>query len=187
MTDETTTIDRIIRERRTINNFQPEQPPDQTIIEAIDAARWAPNHHQTEPWQFHLLGSETVAAIVDINARLVTEAKGEEAGEAKRQRWSGIPGWLSVTCPRSPDEPLREQEDYAACCCAIQNLSLALWSRGIGMKWTTGAVTRHPDYFAALGLDPDSTLSVGMLWYGYAQTIPEQRRRPVDDILNRLP
>jgi nitroreductase len=187
MTDETTSIDRVIRERRTINNFLPEQPPTETIIEAIDAACWAPNHRQTEPWRFHLLGPESIAAIVDLNARLVAASKGEAAGEAKRQRWSEIPGWLAVTCSRIPDDALREQEDYAACSCAIQNLSLSLWSRGIGVKWTTGVVTRHADYFATLGLTADENLSVGLLWYGYPQTVPEQRRRPVDEVLIRLP
>ncbi len=187
MTDETMSIDRVIRERRTINKFQPEQPPAEIIIEAIDAACWAPNHHRTEPWRFHLLGPESIDAVVDLNARLVTASKGEQAGEAKRQRWSTIPGWLAVTCSQVPDDALREQEDYAACCCAIQNLSLSLWSRDIGVKWTTGAVTRHPEYFATLGLNADENLSVGLLWYGYPQTVPEQRRRPINEVLRRLP
>lgn len=187
MTDDAKSIDRVIRTRRTINNFQRERPPIETLIEAIDAACWAPNHRQTEPWRFHLLGAESIAAVVDLNARLVAEKKGSEAGEAKRQRWSEIPGWLAVTCSHSPDDALREREDYAACCCAIQNLALSLWSRGIGIKWTTGAVTRHAEYFATLGLNADEHLSVGLLWYGYPQTVPEQRRRPVGEVLVRLP
>ncbi|MBI1312725.1 nitroreductase [bacterium] len=187
MTDAATLIDRVIHERRTINNFLPEQPPVETIVAAIEAACWAPNHHQTEPWRFHLLGPKSIAAVVDLNAQLVTEAKGSVAGEAKRQRWSEVPGWLAVTCPRSQEDASRELEDYAACCCAIQNLSLFLWSRGIGVKWTTGAVTQHPDYFALLGLNSDEHLSVGLLWFGYPQTVPEQRRQSVDEVLTRLP
>jgi len=86
-----------IRERRTIHAFKPECPPFDAVRSAIDLARWAPNHHHTEPWRFIHPGPETVSRIVDLNASLVSEAKGREAGEAKRLRWSEVPGWLIVT------------------------------------------------------------------------------------------
>lgn len=183
----TEAVSRLIRERRTINSFQPEPPPAELIVEAVATACWAPNHHRTEPWRFHLLGPESIQRVVHLNADLVAETKGAAAAEAKRERWSAVPGWLAVTCARIPDDPIREQEDYAACCCAVQNLALVLWSRGVGMKWTTGAVTRHPDYFSILGLDASENISVGMLWYGYFDSVPQQRRRPVTDVLRRLP
>ena len=135
----------LLRGRRTIHDFQPEAPPRERILDAIELARWAPNHRMTQPWHFTLLGPETAAAIIDLNAEIVAAKKGADAGEAKRRRWSAVPGWLLVSCDRS-DDPLTAQEDYAATCCAIHNLSLALWSHGIGMKWTTGAVTRDPRF-----------------------------------------
>ncbi|QDU37923.1 Putative NAD(P)H nitroreductase YdjA [Maioricimonas rarisocia] len=176
----------LIRGRRTINLFQPETPPLETVLQAIELARWAPNHKHTEPWRFHLIGPQTAGKIVDLNARLVTEAKGTEAGEAKRARWSAVPGWLAVTCVRSEEE-LRDEEDYAACCCAIQNLSLHLWEEGIGVKWSTGAVTRDPAFYELLDLDPRERRVVGLLWYGYPASVPEQRRRPVEEIVVELP
>lgn len=176
----------IVRGRRTINDFREEQPPRERVLEAIELARWAPNHKHTEPWRFHLLGPESIASIVDLNARLVAEKKGPEAGESKRKRWAAVPGWLVVTCDRSSDL-LREREDYAACCCAIQNLQLGLWSHGIGVKWTTGDVTRHTDFATLLGIDPAERCIVGLLWYGYPAAIPEQKRKPVAEIVEERP
>ncbi|NQV22992.1 MAG: nitroreductase [Rhodopirellula sp.] len=181
------TLEDVIRSRRTVHNFTTEVAPFEQIEKAIELASWAPNHRHTEPWRFHHLGPETISAVVDLNARLVADKKGPAAGEAKRERWSQIPGWLVVTSSLSPDDAELEKEDYAACCCAIQNLSLYLWSVGIGVKWTTGAVTRHPDFYRLLNVDSEQRQTVGVLWYGYAANVAQQKRQPVEDILTRLP
>src|SRR5690606_24500642 len=141
------TIAEVIRSRRTIHLFEPERvPPDEEILAAIELARWAPNHHLTEPWRFYILGRQTADAIAHLNAELVTKSRGEAAGRAKLERWLAIPGWMVVTSRRSPD-PVRDREDYAAYCCAIQSLQLYLWRRGIGTKWTTGKVTQTARFF----------------------------------------
>ena len=176
------TVEAIIRGRRTINFFEPEVPDRDTILQAIELARWAPNHHLTEPWHFYLLTSPTKDRICDLNAEIVSASKGAAAGNAKRERWRNIPGWMVVTCDRS-DDPRRWQEDYAACCCAIHSFSLFLWSRGIGVKWTTGDVTRDPRFYDTIWVDPALEQVVGLVWYGYPAEIPVGVRKPVADIV----
>lgn len=176
-----------IIERRTINQFKPEpKPPRELIDQALEAARWAPNHRFTEPWRFYLLGSETVAQIIDLNTEIVAASKGEAAAKAKREKWSSVPGWLVVSCVKS-DDPLTAQEDYAACACAIQNIQLSLWENGVGAKWTTGAVTRDPRFYDTLWIDRDLETVVGMVWYGYPEEIPVSRRKRVSEVLIELP
>lgn len=178
-------VDEVIRARRTINFFKPELPPREAVLDAIDAARWAPNHHLTEPWRFYLLSDAVKQQIVELNARQVAEDKGEAAGNAKRERWAGIPGWLVLTCARS-DDPLRQKEDYAACCCAAQNFALHLWPRGIGVKWTTGPVTRTAEFYDLIWVDPVVEEVVGLFWYGYPDEVPVSVRKPVSEILVEL-
>jgi nitroreductase len=179
-------IAEVIRTRRTVELYKPDVPPREVILRGLDLARWAPNHKHTEPWQFHLIGPQTAAAIVDLNTRLVAAEKGVEAAEAKRRRWSAVPGWLAITAPRSTDF-VREQEDYAACCCAVQNLALYLWSQGIAMKWSTGAVTRHPEFYRLIGIDPAERNVAGLFWYGFPSSVPEQRRKPLTEVLREHP
>lgn len=176
----------VIRGRRTINDFLPERPPDEAVLAAIELARWAPNHKLTQPWRFHLLGERTAATVVELDATLVTAAKGAEAAEARRRKWAAVPGWLVVSCVRSGDE-LRQREDYAACCCAVQNLLLALWAQGIGSKWSTGGVTRHADFYRLLHLDSATDDVIGLIWYGYPAQTLESKRRPVEELVKRLP
>jgi nitroreductase len=176
----------LIRSRRTIYAFKPEVPPRELILRAIELARWAPNHRLTEPWHFYLLGRETAEAIASLNAELVTKRKGAEIGREKLERWRAVPGWVVVTCENS-DDPIRSREDLAACCCAIQNFSLYLWSEGIGVKWNTGEVMREPAFYDLIWADPKVETVVGMLWYGYPEEVPETRRKPVEEILVELP
>lgn len=176
----------LIRQRRTIHDFAPGRPPRSLIEAAIDAARWAPNHRLTEPWHFYLLGTETATQIADLNAELIAASGDAEGAAKKRARWRAVPGWLILTCDRS-DDAEREREDYAACCCAAQNLMLYLWSAGVGVKWTTGQVLRDPRFYEVIWVDPGRERVVGMFWYGYPAEVPVTTRKPVDGILVHLP
>ena len=179
-------VARVILGRRTIHQFRPEVPPLDDVMAALDAARWAPNHHHTEPWRFRLAGPKTIEKIIALNTQVVTRKKGPEAARQKLLRWSTIPGWVIATC-RVSEDPQRQEEDYAACCCAVHNLALVLWSRGIGLKWSTGGVTRDPAFAETAGFHPEEERVVGLLWYGYPEKIPAQQRKPLADVLTVLP
>lgn len=173
--------------RRTIDRFRPDEtPPAELVREAVDAARWAPNHHQTEPWRFALLGPQSQAAIIELNTRLLTASRGEQVATAKSQRWAAMPGWLAVTCVRD-DDPLTAQEDYAACACATQNLMLYLHSAGVGSKWSSGAVTREEAFLRAIGADTQREYCVGLIWYGYPKRSPRTQRRDLADVIRERP
>jgi len=175
-----------MRTRRTVHLFKPEPPPPAFMLTALDLARWAPNHRLTEPWRFYLLGPETAEAIAVLNAELVAEERGPEAGCKKLERWRSMPGWLVVTACVGAT-PLITQENYAACCCAVQNVQLYLWSEGIGMKWGTGEVTRHPRFNEQLGIDAAEEQLVGLFWYGYPAEVPQGYRKPVEAFVRQLP
>ncbi|HEX7072103.1 MAG TPA: nitroreductase [Rhodothermales bacterium] len=172
----------LIRSRRTVTLFRPDPVPADVLHRAFDAARWAPNHRLTEPWRFYLIGPETAAEMVALNTRLVAEDRGERAAENKHRQWSAVPGWLAVTT-RIGTDPLREREDYAACCAAIQNLMLYLWSEGVATKWSTGPVTRSPEFYRLAGIDPEREMLVGLVCYGYPMQQPAGIRRPIEEFV----
>jgi len=176
----------LLRGRRTIHLFTDERPPDSLVRDAIEVARWAPNHRLTEPWRFYLLGAKTTTAIVGLNTQLVRARRGTRAAKAKQARWRSIPGWLLVTSTRSSDD-VRDQENYAATACAVQNLQLYLWTHGVGVKWTTGRVTRAPAFWDLVQVDPEAERLVGLLWYGYPAAVPTTKRAPVERILATRP
>lgn len=176
----------LLRSRRTVHSFQPEPAPVDTLRQALDLARWAPNHKLTEPWRFYLVGRTTAEAIVDLNTEILTAGPGPGAAAAKRTKWLQMPGWLVVTCLRSED-PLRMKEDYAACCCAIQNMMLYLWNEGIGVKWATGGVIRDPRFYDLMEIDIDREEVVGLFWYGYPAESPQTKRKPLEEVVSERP
>jgi nitroreductase len=175
----------VLRARRSIDLFTADAVGRDKLLAAVEVARWAPNHRLTEPWRFYLLGQTTMRAVVDLAVELEVARKGERAGPVRRARLEAVPGTFVLTSLRS-DDTLMERENYAACCCAAQNLMLYLWRQGIGVKWTTGAITRERRYYDLLGIDPDKEDIVGSFWYGVPKVIPTQKRRPVEEIVTEL-
>lgn len=171
-----------IRSRRTTNQFLKQEVSRQLVLDAIELARWAPNHNLTEPWHFYLLGEAMKAASVELTRTIVTERKNAEIGAHKAKSAAAVPGWLLVTCRKSADE-LVQREDYASCCCAVQNLLLYLSEAGVASKWTTGPITRDQRFFDLLGIDSGEEFVVALVWYGYPKILPTQTRKDVGEIV----
>ncbi|MEJ2762198.1 MAG: nitroreductase, partial [Gammaproteobacteria bacterium] len=155
----------------------PEPVPRERLLEAIEVARWAPNHRLTEPWHFYLVGEETIRRVIALIVELKTRGRDDVSPEAVSKRLEAIPGWFVLTSRLTPDMPVQEKEDYAACACAVQNLMLYLWQAGIGVKWTTGEVTRDPRLYDILGVDSGRERVVGLFWYGYPADRRSNRKR----------
>ncbi|KAL9185602.1 hypothetical protein ACHAXT_003379 [Thalassiosira profunda] len=183
--------------RRTINEFEPQLPShwERAVERAVEAAMYAPNHKRSEPWRFYLLGSRSIEKVCKLNAEMVASKKGEAAGEKKLKRWLQMPGWIVITCNKSEDggggmeDPMSlAREDYAACCCAVQNLCLSLNSQGIGTKWTTGAVNFDERFAEAVGFDNGKEYTVGTIWFGVPaqRPSPPGKKRSLEDVLTRV-
>jgi nitroreductase len=171
-----------MRSRRTTKLFLKQAVDRKLIRDAIEVARWAPNHHLTEPWHFYILGDRKIQECTDLIRVVVTEIKDAKMGAFKAESAAAIPGWLVVTCKKS-DDPLQQQEDYASCCCAIQNLMLYLSEAGVATKWATGPTARDPRLHEILGSDPEKEFIVGFIWYGYPKITPTQTRKDLSLII----
>lgn len=178
-----------IRTRRSIVRFRQDAVPAEQLVTLLEAGLWAPNHHLTEPWRFVVIGPETQAALAERYGELRAMKVPEEAA-ARRERvrqdgvakFRGLPNVVAVIVNQEGDEQ-RRREDYAAVCCAMQNIQLAGWAEGVGMKWSTSILTRDPVAFELLGVEPDSELIVGLLYIGYPEDVPVRgRKQSVEDV-----
>lgn len=179
-----TSLTALIVNRRTIHDFIPDRVPDpERVRTALEAACWAPNHHLTTPWRFYFPGAGAVEKICQLYAEASTG--NPRAARIRLARWRAMPAWLIVSCVRSEDAR-RAREDYAACCCLVQNLMLLLWEQGIGMKWSTNDIIRTDAFFDILGASARAEEVVGLFWYGYPATIPTGRRERAADCIRVL-
>jgi len=174
----------LLRGRRTVNLFEPDPVDEQLLLQAIEVARWAPNHRLTEPWRFYVIGPEKKEQIARRAAAIDAAEKDQSAADARYRRMMAVPAGFVLTS-RIGNGELTDLEDYAASCCAAQNLMLCLWAQGVGVKWTTGAVTRDAGFYALLGIEAARERVVGYFWYGKPKFVPEQKRRPTEEIIVR--
>jgi nitroreductase len=178
-------IENLIKSRRTINFFQPRAVPLEHLMQAIDLARWAPNHKKTEPWHFYIFGDETRNQVINLITDIKSAGQSADVQGSIKKRLDDIPGWFVMTYDMS-ENAITQQENYAACCCAAQNLMLYLWHMKLGVKWTTGVVTRDERFYKLLNINAAERKVVGLYWYGYPAQIPGQERRQLDTITSIL-
>lgn len=158
-------VESTIRSRRTHKAFHPEPVPVELLEELLELARWAPNHHLSNPWRFRVLGPVARARL--------KEAAGPEAA-SKLDR---APTMVAATAVRSAD-PVQDQEDLCATACAVYAVLLAAHGRGLAGYWRTPGVLRTPEGLEALAI-PQEERFVALIHLGW----PRQEKRPPD----RLP
>ena len=56
-------LDELIRTRRTQKAYEPAPVAPEVLDELFELARWAPNHHLTNPWRFRVLGPAALEAL----------------------------------------------------------------------------------------------------------------------------
>ena len=135
-------VDDAIRARRTIKAYAPLPVSRETLEELFELARWAPNHHLTNPWRFRVLGPEALE-------RLKEAAGPEAAGKLDR-----APTLVVASAVLSGD-PEQDEEDLHATAVATYILLLGAHARGLAGYWRTPAVLRTPEGRAAVGLGED--------------------------------
>jgi nitroreductase len=166
-------VDRAIRERRTHKAFGREPVPRDQLDELLELARWAPNHHLTNPWRFRVLGPQ---ALLRLKA-----AAGPEAA-AKLDR---APTLVVATMLRSSD-PVQDEEDLCATACATYAVLLGAHARGLAGYWRTPGVLRTPEGLAALGIGPDERF-VALIHLGRPRQEKEApERAPTRDVVAYL-
>jgi nitroreductase len=162
-------LEEAIRTRRTHKVYGAEPVDRATLDELLDLARWAPNHHLTNPWRFRVLGPEALA-------RLKQAAGPEAAGKLDR-----APTLVAVSVVQTGD-PVSDEEDVCAAACAAYIVLLAAHGRGLASYWRTPAVLRTPEGRAALSIGEDER-AIALLHLGperQPQRPPE--RAPARDV-----
>ena len=183
-----------IKSRRSIFRFKPEAVANEVIERIFAYGTWAPNHHLTEPWHFVVLGAETKEKLAQRYREIqmgkapdhVDDENRRKLGEAGYAKFHSKPTIVAVACLQDGDET-KNQEDYAATCCAMQNIQLAAWNEGIGMQWSTGPITKEDETYELLGIDKDTEYIIGFLYTGYPEEVGNQKRKPVEEVLQYTP
>jgi nitroreductase len=145
-------LESAIRGRRTHKAYWPEHVAREVLDELFELARWAPNHNLTNPWRFRVVGPESLERL--------KAAAGPE-GATKLDRAPTLVAASAKQC----DDPVQDEEDFAAAACAVYVVLLGAHARGLAGYWRTPAVLRTPEGRAAVAI-PDDERVLGLIHLG---------------------
>jgi len=166
-------LDDAIRGRRTHKAFEPEPVSPELLEELLELARWAPNHHLTEPWRFRVLGPGALARLK------------EAAGPTEAPKLDRAPTLVAASVVLTGAQQ-QDEEDLCAAACAIYAVLLGAHARGLAGYWRTPGVLRVPAGRAAVGI-PDGERVLGLIHLGAPRTAPAPpERRPVQGYVSYL-
>lgn len=169
-------LEQAIRTRRTHKVFGSEPVAREVLDELFELARWAPNHHLSNPWRFRVLGER-------IRERLKLLCEASQPGSASKL--DRAPTLIAVSA-RCSGDPVHDQEDLLASAVAAYIVLLAAHGRGLAGYWRTVAMLDEPAGRALLGIEADERV-LGLLHLGaprQEQRTPE--RAPVGEIVAYL-
>ena len=159
-------LEQAIRTRRTHKAFGPDALDAQTLDELFELARWAPNHHLTNPWRFRVLGPRS-------RERLMELAEAEQPGSAVKLRRA--PTLVAVSATISGDAA-QDREDLLATAVAAYIVLLGAHARGLAGYWRTVPLLDQPPARELLGIGAQEA-PVGLLYLGtpvQQQRVPER-------------
>tara|TARA_Y100001933_G_scaffold7239_1_gene6531 strand:+ start:362 stop:910 length:549 start_codon:yes stop_codon:yes gene_type:complete len=176
-------VTKAIYQRRTVHLFEKKKINENLILDAINAANQAPCHKLTFPWRFYSVGLKKRIEILDFAITLKSQIRelDDKAKNIIREKFLN-PSHLLIASQILNDDKFTQKEDYAACSCAIQNLSISLASNGISTKWSTGEITRCSEIYDILNLDSINEEIIGFIWIGYGKKLANIKRPFVSQI-----
>ena len=170
-------VEKAIRTRRTHKAYGAAPVAPEILRELLELARWAPNHHLTNPWRFRVLGQATREALMEL-------AESRQPGAAAKLRRA--PTLVAVSVLQS-GEPAQDREDLLAGAVAAYIVLLGAHARGLAAYWRTVPLLEDPRGRELLRMGPEE-LPIGLLYLG--EPVQEQRvpeRAAPDDYVLELP
>lgn len=188
MTDERGFFD-VARSQRAHRAFLPDPVDDETVARVLEAATWAPNAENRQPWEFVVVRGELARRQLGEIFRSAWEGGGREFSVPRLDEKlfadtdKGMTGGVAaapvlvVVC--ADTERGLPQTVPSSIFPAVQNLLLAATALGLGSALTTLATGRADELRDAVGLPPH-VVPVAVVPLGWpARRLGRSRREPV--------
>ena len=169
-----------IQTRRSIKRFTDRAVTREEVEALLDAATLAPNHRLTLPWRFYVLGPEARHAYgMALGNRKAKKIEDPAAADATRNKVAdehkALPLMIAVAVVDDANPEIHE-ENVAATMMAVQNISIAAVSLGLGTHIKTGAIMSDPAARAAAGV-PEGQRIIAVLNVGEPAVVPPAKER----------
>ena len=192
----------LLRQRRSVRHLRSDPIPRDAIRAVLEAGRWAPSPHGTQPWRFAVLQSRELREhLADAMAdawqhNLSLDGQDPEIVSRRlagsRRRMLEAPALILVSLvtddlDRYPDEDRQASEttmaiqSLGAC---VQNMLLTAYQLGLDAGWMCAPLFCPEVVRDALSL-PKSHVPHALIPIGYIAAEPKRReRRSLDELIS---
>ncbi|WP_156288404.1 nitroreductase family protein [Oceanobacillus salinisoli] len=179
-----------IKERRSIHTFKEREVDWNILKEIFTYGTYAPTHYMKESWKIKLYQRNGKTDFIDkiiASYQRIGMIKNDRTEktlkmiESMKRFLLSIPHH-AVIYYEKPEDPIRNEEEYASVCAFIQNAQLAAWEYGVGMLWTITPYMHDPGFLNELGLEHDKVKIAAVLQIGYPKKVPQDKgRTPIEE------
>lgn len=152
----------LVKKRRSVRQFKPDQIPDEHVEKIIETARWAMSGANAQPWEFIVVKNKaTINKIAELSrqGRMETyaleQARIDDLRHPSHRHPTGLPGWMNapvlivvigdrrptfasvLATNLTPGEAGTGATYNKGVGNATQNLCLAAAALGLGTQWVS--------------------------------------------------
>lgn len=172
-----------IKNRRSVRKFNDKAVSEEVLVEMIEAASYAPNGHNMQPWHFSVIQNQEILDKLNIDAKESFKISDNDFIKklGNNEKFNCFYGANTVvTISRDP----KAVTGQADCILAAQNLMLAAESLGVSSCWIeTGAMAfkgENSTKNRELAKIPVDFEIVSMIVLGYSDLEPKAPERKKD-------
>jgi nitroreductase len=174
-------IDAIIKSRRSVypDAYLEKEIDDNTIVQILTNAAWAPNHKMTEPWRFIVFKGDGLLKLSDfLGHQYKTNTKPENFSEIKFNKTTQNSlkcGCIVAVCyQKDLLNRLPEEEELLAMGAAIQNMWLSCSAYGIGCYLSTPSAIHNIHKIVQLA---EGERCLGLFYMGWKNDVELEGKR----------
>lgn len=159
-------IENLVKNRRNIKNFKSDSISRDQLMSWFEAAKMAPNHKMTEPWEVVFIGPKTRAKL------------------NHKADFGGAPTVIAILSKPGSNEK-EHFENIITTACFIQNFLLIAFDAGVGARWASlGSLPQNREILEV----PSDYEVLGVFGVGYPSEVPEPKtRQPMIEKVRNLP
>lgn len=171
-TQNKTDLARIIRERRSVKKgYNDKVVTEESVLELLEDAIWAPTHKLRQPWRFIFVNGENQADFAKKISLNYPEERQED-----RENFLNEPSAFLIIVMDEPESQKEWDENFGATAAMIQNFWLLAWEQQLGVVWRTNPHV-HTQYTKDVLGVKDTEKIVGFLHLGYFDRKPITKDR----------
>lgn len=177
-----------IKNRRSVRKFNDKNISEEILVEMIEAASYAPNGHNMQPWHFSVIQNKELLDSLNVDAKENFKISDNDFIRklGNNEKFNCFYGADTVITISKDPKAITGEAD---CILAAQNLMLAATSLGVSTCWIeTGAMAFKGDKGAEnreLAKIPEGFEIVSMIVLGYSDSQPKapERRKDIYSII----